>query len=79
MERIKFIVKCNIIKKDVNVTYFIDPIKNSDGTLKKKAVQYFNCEGKEQCDSISNIMDCTCFRKIRNIEVGLNTSLTLPR
>jgi hypothetical protein len=76
MERLKFKVKCDTIKKDVNVTYFIETIKNSDGSIKKKAVQYFNCEGNEQCEDKINIMQCICFKSIRRIELEVNNTLT---
>ena len=72
MERLNKIIKCDTLKKDVKVIYFIESIKNSDGSVKKKAVQYFNCEGQEQCEDKSNLKQCTCFKEMRRIEMEIN-------
>ncbi|RPI14078.1 MAG: hypothetical protein EHM58_17175 [Ignavibacteriae bacterium] len=76
MERLKRKIKCDTLKKDVSVTYFVETIKNSDGTIKKKAVQYYNCEGQEQCEEKSNIMQCACFKELRKVEMEVNTLTT---
>jgi hypothetical protein len=73
MERFKKVLYCKLLEKEIIATYFIKEIKDSDGTTKTKAVEYFNCEGKNECEDKYHILDCTCFKELKHVEHDVNS------
>jgi hypothetical protein len=72
MERLTKKILCTALNIEVNVIYYLETIKNSDGTFKKKTVQFFNCEAQTKNKELCNLMDCTCFKEMRHIEMEAN-------
>jgi hypothetical protein len=72
MERIKKVLHCSLLDKDVVATYFIDYIKDSGGIVKTKAVEFYNCDGKKECQDKYHILDCTCFKEMKHVEHDIN-------
>jgi len=72
MERFKKVLNCNLLKKDVVATYFIKDIKDSGGILKTKSVEFFHCDGKNECIEKYHVLDCTCFKEIKRVEHDIN-------
>ena len=71
MESLKRSVFCNKLNKNVVVTYFIQNINGTDGNIRFRTVDYFNCDGKEECKN-EIILDCTCFRETKKVENEVN-------
>jgi hypothetical protein len=74
MERIVKKLICKTLNTEVNVVYYIETVNNSDGTVKKKAVQFFNCDAQSKNKELCNLLDCTCFNQMRRIEMEANMS-----
>ncbi len=72
MERLKRVIHCGVLQKDVVATYFVKIIKDSDGIVKTKAVEFFNCDGKKQCEEKYHVLDCTCFKEMKHVEHDIN-------
>lgn len=72
MERIKKALHCKLLNRDVVATYYVESIKDADGTLKTKIVEFFNCEGKEECNEKYHVLDCTCFKEMKRVEHDAN-------
>lgn len=72
MERIKKVLHCSLLDKDVVATYYLDSIKDAGGFLKTKIVEFFNCEGKEECEEKYHVLDCTCFKEMKHVEHEIN-------
>lgn len=76
MERIIKKILCTTLNQEVDVIYYIERINNSDGTFKKKTVQFFNCEAQKNNKELCNLLDCACFKQMRHIEMEANMSNT---
>jgi hypothetical protein len=76
MERVMKKILCTTLNIEVDVTYYLEKINNSDGTFKKKTVQFFNCEAQTKSKELCNLMDCACFKQMRHIEMESNMSNT---
>jgi hypothetical protein len=73
MERLKKVLQCSMINKEVVATYFYENVKDSNGLIKTKTVEFYNCEGKKECDAIYSILNCTCFKEMKKIEREINS------
>ena len=74
MERFKKVLKCNLLLKEVVATYFIKEVIDSNGILKTKSVEFFNCEGKNECEARYHVLDCSCFKEMKRIEHEVNAN-----
>lgn len=74
MERLKKVMNCQLLQKEVVATYFINIIKDSGGYFKTKSVEYFNCDGKKECEDKYHVLDCTCFKELKHVEREINKS-----
>lgn len=72
MERYKKVLQCQLLQKEVVATYFINEVKDSSGIIKMKSVEFFNCEGKKECEERYHVLDCVCFKEIKRIEHDVN-------
>lgn len=73
MERVRKIVFCERLNKDVTATYYLQEVKAPDGTVRFKTVDFYNCDGKKECED-ETIMDCSCFKEVRKVEYEVNSS-----
>ncbi len=74
MERFKKVLQCNLLLKDVVATYFIKDVIDTGGIVKTKTVEFFNCEGKNECEERYHVLDCTCFKEMIRIEREVNSN-----
>lgn len=72
MERFKKVLQCSILDKDIVATYFYENVKDTNGLTKTKRVEFYNCDGKKECDPIYSILDCTCFKEMKKVEHEIN-------
>ncbi len=73
MERYKKIVLCSTLNKEMKATFFVKDVFGSNGNFKKKAVEFYNCEGKEKC-GVDLVIDCSCFRELFKVESEINST-----
>jgi hypothetical protein len=71
METLKKNFFCTILNKEIDVDFIINDVRNTNGTVKKKRVDFFNCHSKEECGSIY-LRDCVCLREVRRVETEVN-------
>jgi hypothetical protein len=72
MDSIEKKLFCQHINQEVTSTFFIENVAGTNGTIKTKAVTFYNCGAKEKCDLTYDLRDCSCFKEIRRIEVEIN-------
>lgn len=71
MERVKKIIFCSRLNKEVSATYYIQDVKGPDGTIRFRTIEFYNCDGKVECED-NNIMDCSCFKEVKKVEMEIN-------
>jgi hypothetical protein len=72
MQRFKKVLYCNLLKKEVSVTYFYEEVKGSDGLTKTKKVEFYNCEAQKECEDTYSVLDCSCFKEMKKVEYDIN-------
>ena len=73
MERIKRVVFCGFLKKDVHTTYFIQNNTHGNGIVTSKTVAFYNCGSKNKCVDTYHVLDCPSFKETRKVEMELNS------
>ena len=71
MERLKKIVFCSTLNKDVMTTYFIADAVGTNGSTRYKMVEFYNCSDKEECGN-EDICSCPCFKNLKRVEMEVN-------
>lgn len=72
MERFKKKLQCQLLQKDVVATYFIKEVKDTNGVVKTKTVEFFNCNGKRECEDRYHVLDCASFKEMKHVEHDVN-------
>lgn len=72
MERIKKVIYCGFLKKNVHTTYFIQNNTRSNGNVTYRTVQFYNCESKKECADTYHILDCPSFKETHKVEMEIN-------
>jgi hypothetical protein len=72
MQWFKKVLFCRLLNREVTTIFYYEQVKNGDGSIKTNKVEFCDCEGKEECSNVYDMMDCTCFREMRKIEYQLN-------
>ena len=75
MQKFEKQLYCDLLKKEVTVTYFYEIVKGHDGLVKTKKVEFYNCEGQKECDDVYNVMDCNCFKGMNKAEYEINSKI----
>lgn len=72
MEFLKRKLFCTVLNREVNTVFYFNNVKNTSGDVKKKHVEYYDCEGKEECYDTVQITKCTCFKELEKVEQEIN-------
>jgi hypothetical protein len=74
MERIKKVLFCRVLNKEIVTTYFFVN-NNGRNTASAKSIQFYNCSAKKECEDNYNIMDCPSFKETGKVEMEINKIL----
>ncbi len=73
MQWFKKVLFCRLLNKEVTAIFYYEQLKNGDGSVKTNKVEYCDCEGEKECTKVYVMMDCTCFKDMKQVEYQLNT------
>ncbi len=73
MEYITKKIFCRTLNKEVVSTFYISTVKKLNGYSKIRAVDYYECQGKEECGD-SQILDCSCLKEAKVVEWEINNA-----
>ena len=71
MESVQKIIFCPVLKHDINSSFIIEDVKDTNGDIKLKSVSYYDCDGVEECDG-ALITNCPCFKEMKRVEREIN-------
>jgi hypothetical protein len=78
MEYIKRKLFCTFLNREVNTVFYFNNVQNTSGDVKKKYVEYYDCEGKAECYEKVELTKCTCFKELARVEQEINGFLSVP-